>query len=158
MALNIDQLVKGLDSLKDEAVDWHGDGIPADTNIWWRLTHLEPAMYRGGVVAVVALLGSLGLVVADADTAAIVAVVTAVVGLVQALWTRGAVTANQRVVVYKPDPVDQPSLVAPGIAVATDAVAVVNAAADSSVSPRPQTGLPLFLPTALTPTTDGEKI
>jgi hypothetical protein len=146
MALNVSQLVKGLELLKDEAVDFHADGIPEDVGFWWHLTHLEPAMYRGAVVAVAALAGAAGLVVSDQSTGAVIALATAVVGLVQAFWTRGAVTANQRVVVYKPDPVNDPSHVAAGLAVATDAVAVVNTAADTPATPRPITGLPLYLP------------
>jgi hypothetical protein len=51
--------------------------------------------------------------------------------MVQALWTRGSVTPNAKVVVYKPDPVNHPAELAPGEAVSSNVVLVANAAADT---------------------------
>lgn len=52
----------------------------------------EPALVRGVITSVVTLLGALGLVVADKDTAAVTALVLAVLPLVQAVLTRAKVT------------------------------------------------------------------
>jgi hypothetical protein len=64
-------------------------------------TATEPALVRGVVVAVLALLSTLGVTWADVDKKTlglIVAVLVAVLHLAQALWTRRAVTPNAKVV------------------------------------------------------------
>ncbi len=61
-------------------------------------TATEPAMVRGLVVAVLALLGGIGVTwAADVDKKTIgliASVITALIPLAQALWTRYAVTPN----------------------------------------------------------------
>jgi hypothetical protein len=101
-------------------------------SVWWRIVHLEPALWRGVVVAAVALLSSVGVVVAPAVPDTLVLFIVAAAALVQAVWTRPAVTANARVVVRAPDPIDQPAKVEAGEAV-TEASnkAILEAAADT---------------------------
>lgn len=99
------------------------------TTLWWRLVHLEPAMLRGVVVAVVAMLGAVGILVAPALPDALLAAWGAVAAVVQALWTRPAVTANARVVVEAPDPVESPRVVVAGEATTqASAGAILDAA------------------------------
>lgn len=85
-----------------------------DSGFWWRLVHLEPALWRGLIISVAVLIGTFGLVVTDNVQTGIYGVILAVVALVQALWTRSSVTANKKVVVYAPDPTGMPGVVEPG--------------------------------------------
>jgi hypothetical protein len=145
---NPGELIEGLKLLRNDAKEWRATEMPENPGFLWKLVHLNPALYRGFVVAIVLVLGSFGLVVTDNQSTAIVGFVSAAAALIQAFWIRGSVTANQKVVVLKPDPVDQPNVVAPGPAVSTDAVAVLNAAGMNgdtgkiamSVSDLPSTG------------------
>lgn len=100
-------------------------------SFWWRLVHLEPAVWRGAVVAVVALVGAFGIVVAPAIPDALLAAWVPLAAIVQALWTRPAVTANARVVVEAPDPVNRPGRVVAGDAVTGASDALILAAARS---------------------------
>lgn len=62
-------------------------------------TQSEPALVRGAVVAVLALLGSLGFGWAThVDATLVTGLVVAAIALAQALWTKFAVTANAKVV------------------------------------------------------------
>lgn len=94
------------------------DSEPQDT-FWWRLVHLDPALLRGLVVALVLLLGGLGVSIATDVPDTVVTAIAAFLAIVQALWTRPAVTANARVVVAAPDPVNRPGRVVAGEAVTT---------------------------------------
>ena len=95
----------------------------------WRLIHLDPAVFRGAVVAVVALLGAVGIRLSPAVPDALIAVWVPLAAMVQAVWTRPAVTANARVVVLAPDPVGNPRVVAAGEAVTLASnVAIIDAA------------------------------
>lgn len=85
--------------------------------VWWRIVHLEPAMWRGVVMAVVALLTAAGVYVAPGVPDTLVIAIVAVTALIQAVWTRPAVTANARVVVVAPDPIAKPRTVEAGEAV-----------------------------------------
>lgn len=97
--------------------------------IWWRLVHLDPALLRGGVVAVVALLGVLGVLVTPGLPDVVLVLWVALAAIVQALWTRPAVTANARVLVAVPDPVNEPHVVVAGEAVTTaGGTAIIDAA------------------------------
>lgn len=129
--VDVAQLVKGLKLLSDVAADVKAEDIPDSPNFWWKLTHLEPALYAGIVTAVVAVLASVGFAISDSATSSIISAVVVIVGLVQALWTRSKSTPNQKVVVYKPDPVNSPNEVSAGSAVSSNAVEVVNAAAST---------------------------
>jgi len=104
--------------------------VEMDT-FWWKFVHLHPSILRGAVIAVASLAGALGFVVSDQKLAAFLTAIAALLAMVQALWTRGAVTPNAKVVVYKPDPVNHPAELAPGEAVSSNIVAVANAAADT---------------------------
>lgn len=133
--VDVAQLVKGLKLLSDDIADVKAENIPDSPNLWWKLTHLEPALYAGIVTAVVAILASIGFAISDSATNAIISAVVVVVGLVQALWTRSKSTPNQKVVVFKPDPVNSPDKVSAGPAVSSNAVDVVNAAATTPGDP-----------------------
>lgn len=103
---------------------------PQDT-FWWRLTHLDPAIYKGIVVAVVALLTSIGVVISPTIPDSVVILIVAVMSMVQALWTKTSVTPNAKVIAYLDDPL-KPKEILPGEAIttATDA-AIVKAARDA---------------------------
>jgi hypothetical protein len=62
----------------------------------------EPAVVRGLVVAVLTLLSAMGIAAASDPSretiAALVTVASVVIPLIQALWTRFAVTANDKVI------------------------------------------------------------
>lgn len=98
-------------------------------NFWYRLTKLDPALFRGLVIAAVAILASIGVAINPALPDALVGLIWALSAVVQALWTRPAVTANARVAVSVPDPINNPHIVAPGEAVTTASdSAIINAA------------------------------
>jgi hypothetical protein len=101
--------------------------------VWWRIIHLDPALWRGAVVAVVALLGAIGILVTPALPDALLGALVAVAAVAQALWTRPAVTANARVVVEAPEPIRSPGTVVAGEAVtrASD-TAIIDAARDTA--------------------------
>lgn len=95
----------------------------------WRLVHLEPVVLRGIIVSLVLLLASVGIVVSPQIPDQLVVFLASVGALYQALWTRPAVTANAKVVVAAPDPVDRPNVVAAGEATTTaHNTAIVDAA------------------------------
>src|SRR6266403_5320962 len=101
------------------------------------LSELQPAMFRGAVVAVIAALASVGVQVAPGVPDVIVNVLTGVVtvsALISALWTRPAVTPNSKVIVYAPDPIGSPRAVEPGeyVTRAPDA-AILDAARSTPV-------------------------
>lgn len=127
-------MLQGLKALEDDLKEWNATEIPDSPGFLWKLVHLDPALYRAFVVTIALLCGAFGLVVSDQSVGAIVTVVSAAIALIQGVWTRKSVTANAKVVVLKPDPVNEPSLVAPGEAVSTDAVSVLNAAGQNSTT------------------------
>jgi hypothetical protein len=98
-------------------------------NLWYRVTKLEPAVWRGLIVAIVALLGSIGVAISPGLPDALIGFIVVAVPLVQALWTRPAVTANARVSVYVPDPVNNPQIVEAGEATTTASNAEIVVAA-----------------------------
>lgn len=130
--VDVGKLVEGLKLLEEDVQEFETADVPENPGFLWRLVHLNPALYRGFVVAAVMIAGAFGLAVTDNQANAIVLGLTAVAAIVQAIWTRRSVTANRKVVVMKPDPVDQPNRVIAGEAVSTDTVAVLNAAATNS--------------------------
>lgn len=86
---------------------------------WWRLVHLEPAVLRGLITGLIGLAGALGILVSPDLPDTILGVWVPLMAIVQALATRPAVTANAKVVVEAPDPVNRPGLVVAGEAVTT---------------------------------------
>jgi hypothetical protein len=85
---------------------------PRSPSAWWKLTHLEPAVYRALIMAVFGILASLGIVVSDAIPDQVVVLVLALLPLIQGVWTRAGVTANDKVVLYSNDPTNGLQLVA----------------------------------------------
>lgn len=124
-------LVQALDDKHNPAQDVAVEKTVEMGDFWWRLVHLDPAILRGAVIAVALLVGTLGFAVSDQTLTAFLTAIGALLAMVQALWTRGSVTPNAKVVVYKPDPVNHPAELAPGEAVSSNVVAVANAAADT---------------------------
>lgn len=70
-------------------------------SVWYKLVHMEPALVRGFVMAVFALLASIGIVASDAIPDATIGFVLMLFALIQALWTRQAVVPEEKVVVWK---------------------------------------------------------
>jgi hypothetical protein len=103
---------------------------PQDT-FWWRLVHLDPAVYRGLVVAVVGLLATLGVAVTPGLPDSLVIVIIMSMAVIQGLWTRSGVTPNAKVVSYLPDPF-KPSAISPGDATTTASDSKVLTAARAS--------------------------
>lgn len=134
--VDVGKLVEGLKALEGDVQDFNATDVPENPGFLWRLVHLNPALYRGFVVAAVMIAGAFGLAVSDNQTNAIVLALTAVAAVAQAIWTRRSVTANRKVVIMKPDPINAPTTVVPGQAVSTDTVAVLKAAATN-----PDTGI-----------------
>ena len=103
---------------------------PKDT-FWWRFANLNPAIYKGLIVAVFAVLASVGIAVSPDIPDQLIGLIVAITAMLQALWTRESVTPNAKVVSYLDDP-SKPKAILPGEAVttATDA-AIIIAARDS---------------------------
>jgi hypothetical protein len=89
-------------------------------NVWWKLVNLEPATLRGILLAVVTLLAAIGIKIAPNIPDSIIAVLVVILPVIQALWTRGSVTANAKVAVVVPDPINDPGTVKSGDAVVLD--------------------------------------
>jgi len=92
---------------------------PPNNSFWYRLVNLDPALFRGLVVAVVALLATLGVTIAPGVPDQVIAIVWLLSAIIQALWTRGGVTPNAKVAVSVPDPINEPEKVEAGGAVTT---------------------------------------
>lgn len=90
-----------------------------DDTFWWRLTHMEPTVYRSLVVAVVALLVSLGVKVSPGLPDAIIGFIGVLALITQVLWVREGVMPTAKVVTYLPDPVAAPAEIRAGEAVTT---------------------------------------
>lgn len=84
------------------------------TGFWYRLVQLDPALFRGLVMAVVLLLASVGVIISPDIPEQVIGFLAVLLAIVQALWTKPAVTPNDKVVVLVPDPVKAPGEVAPG--------------------------------------------
>ena len=125
------ELLGALKSISVPDKDVLSEDIPEDPGFWWRLVHLNPVLYRGLVMGFVSFLGAFGLAFSNEKGEAIVGFITVLLLFIQAAWTRGSVVASKKVVVYKPNPVDEPHVLAPGEAVSTNFPAVMNAAADN---------------------------
>jgi hypothetical protein len=91
---------------------------PTDT-FWWKLVHLDPTLIRGLVMATILLLSSIGILVSPEVPNSLIGFIATVLAIVQALWTRPAVTPNAKVAVVVPDPVNAPEVVEAGNATTT---------------------------------------
>jgi hypothetical protein len=96
-----------------------GDEAPQDKSWIWKLAHLNPARWITLVVAVAALLSAFGFTLSGEQTQALTGLIVALTAIVQGVWTESKTTANKKVVVKAPDPVDNPNVVVPGDAVTT---------------------------------------
>lgn len=87
---------------------------------WWKIIHLNPVLFRTAVIAVFVLAGTLGFRFAAAEAVADAAttVLVSVGALVAALWARDGVVPMDKVVVYQPNPVDNPRVLEAGPATA----------------------------------------
>lgn len=94
--------------------------VPNEPSIWWRLVNLQPATWRGIVMAAFALAAALGLKFAPEIPDAAFLVVLAALPVIQGLWTKKAVTPNAKVVIRMPDPIKEPDLITAGPAVPVD--------------------------------------
>jgi hypothetical protein len=103
---------------------------PQDT-FWWRLVHLDPAVFRGLVVAIVGLLATLGVAVAPGLPDSLIVVIVMGMAVIQGLWTRNGVTPNAKVVTYLADP-SKPSAILPGDATTTASDSKILTAARAS--------------------------
>lgn len=109
--------------------------VNPNDNFWYRLTKLDPAVFRGLIVAIVALLASVGVAISPGVPDALIGFIWAVSALVQAAWTRQAVTANAKVAVVVPDPVNNPQIIEAGEAIATAPPAAIVEAATANPKP-----------------------
>jgi hypothetical protein len=94
---------------------------PKDS-IWWRLINLQPATWRGLVVAVIGFLAALGFIVKPEIPEAFLGVVAILLPIVQALWTKSAVTPNAKVAIRIDDPISKPAEITAGEAQVSTAV------------------------------------
>lgn len=106
-------------------------------SIWYKLIKLDPAVFRGLIVAMAALLASVGVAISPGVPDAVIGFFVVLVPIVQALWTRPAVTANARVAVLVPDPVNNPQIIEAGAAITTapDAEIITAATANPKETP-----------------------
>lgn len=130
--IDANKLVAGLKLMQNEEHDIAREKLPTDPSWLWTLTHLEPAVYSGCITALVTLAAGVGFVVSGNSVVAITTALSLVMAIVQALWTRGKSIPTQKVVVYKPDPVSNPTKVFAGLAVSSDLPQVINAAVTAS--------------------------
>lgn len=90
---------------------------PPRDSVVWRIFNLQPAAWRGVVTAVFVVLAAVGIKVSSEIPDAVFLAVLAILPIAQAIWTKGAVTPNAKVVVVQPDPVSRPQQVQAGEAV-----------------------------------------
>lgn len=74
---------------------------PKSSSVWYKIVHLEPALWRGLIVAVFTMLASFGILVSDDVPDNLISLVLALAAIIQALWTRQAVVPEDKVVVWK---------------------------------------------------------
>jgi len=129
--MNDTELAQALDDKHNPEQDLAIEKTVEMNTFWWKFVHLDPAILRGAIIAVAVLIGTLGFAVNEQTLAAFLTAIGALLAMGQAFWTRGSVTPNAKVVVYKPDPVNHPTELASGDAVSSNIVALANAAADT---------------------------
>lgn len=71
-----------------------------EESFWWRITHLEPAIFKGLILSLVGILAAFGVHVSDAVPDGLIGFIIAGLAFAQALWTRRSVTPNAKVVAY----------------------------------------------------------
>lgn len=95
------------------------NGVTPQNGFWWRLMNLDPALWRGLIIAAFALAATVGVTISPNVPDQIIALIWALSAIIQALWTKQAVTPNSKVAVSVPDPVNNPNVVEAGEATTT---------------------------------------
>lgn len=131
----LSQASVALRNLQPDTIESGAEDIPVNPSLLWRLVHLNPVLWRGLLLAVAGVLVTVGVVFSGHAQEAIYTLILSVVAIVQAVWTKGSVVPNKKVVVYKPDPVESPRELASGEAVSTNAADLLAKAA--SIEPIP---------------------
>lgn len=108
---------------------------PGEDTFMWRLVHLNPVIWKGVIVAVIAALAAFGVHLSPAIPDALDGLIAAVAVLAQTLWVRPSVTPNAQVVALLPDPVNAPGAIVAGDAVTTAPDHAVVAAAREAGKP-----------------------
>lgn len=90
----------------------------------WRFTNLQPAVYKGVVVGLVGLLAALGVVISPDIPDQVILFTTALMAMIQALWTKESVTPNAKVLAYLDDP-SRPRSITAGEATTTASDAAI---------------------------------
>lgn len=110
--------------------------VTVQDNALQRLLKLNPAIVRGLLVTLALVIAQVvgHTVISDDTISQIINGFSAIGSLIGAVWTRGAVTPNAKVVVYKPDPVNSDT-VAAGPATITPTQANQTAVLEAAVSP-----------------------
>jgi len=90
-----------------------------NNSLWWKLVHLEPTLLRGVLTGLIGLAGALGILITPGLSDTILGFWVPLMAVLQIILTRSGVTANARVAVLVPDPVNAPQKVEPGEAVTT---------------------------------------
>lgn len=109
----------------------HSTSDPQDTFLW-RLIHLNPSLYKGLIVALIALLAIVGVHIAPGLPDALDALVVAVSAITQAVWVKTSVTPNAQVVVAVENPHQGGDVVVPGEATTTASNAAILRAASTA--------------------------
>lgn len=82
-----------------------------------RIVDADPVVVRGAIVSVFGFVASiLNFKLADGIQEGVISAVIGVLALVSAVWSRGKVTPNVKVVSYMPSPDTHPELVLPSTA------------------------------------------
>lgn len=105
--------------------------VVTDESPWWqKLLKLNPAVIRGVLVAVLAVVAQvLGhTIVSDGMIDLIINAFTAIAPLLAGILIRPAVTPNAKVETYKPDPVSSPDVVVAGDASSVQTGVIVEPA------------------------------
>lgn len=89
---------------------------PKDT-FWWRLVNLNPVIWRGIISAIIGILIALGVKFSPDLPDRILVALPFVLALLQGVWSRASVTANAKVAVVVPDPINAPKEIEAGEAV-----------------------------------------
>lgn len=74
--------------------------MPENDSFWWRITHLEPAIFKGLILSLVGILTAFGVHVSDAIPDSLIGFIVVALAFAQAMWTRKSVTPNAKVVSY----------------------------------------------------------
>lgn len=93
--------------------------VNGSESIWWRLTHLEPVVYRTFVVALFTLLVTLGLETKTELPDAVTGFVVALAAIIQVVWVRRGVIPESKVVTYLDNPVENSADLQAGQAITT---------------------------------------